>query len=88
MTRFFLDRNGNYYETLTDVGQPPAGHRNVPQRPSADHQWRGQAWVFVPPPPPSPAETARRAKIQADRAALEAAAGLTLDEIRDVLRLG
>lgn len=37
MGRFFI-RNGNYFETVTDV-ETPAGAVEVPQRPSAYHVW-------------------------------------------------
>ena len=69
---YFLDSNGNYFETITAVGTPD-GATPVPKRPSADHQWQGGAWVFVDPgpqsPPPVPAEITKVQFVRAMRAA-------------------
>lgn len=48
MGMYFLNENGDYYETVTDI-ETNDGHTSVPQRPSADHQWQSGAWVEVTP---------------------------------------
>src|SRR5690606_34120997 len=34
----------------------PEGAISVPLKPSADHEWDGEAWVHVAPPEPTPEE--------------------------------
>lgn len=54
MAQYFIDANGNYYETLTDVKAPP-GTVSVPQRPGPWHTWSGSAWEEgAAPLPPVP----------------------------------
>lgn len=52
MARFFV-KDGNYFETITDVepdetGVWSDGRIEVPQKPSADHEWRNGGWVSAP----------------------------------------
>lgn len=44
MPTTFVDQNGNYYETITDVPAKP-GHTEVPKRPDPLRRWDGNAWV-------------------------------------------
>jgi len=53
MTRFFVDQNGNYYETLTDK-EAPEGHAVAPQKPGQNYEWDGSVWVPTTPPPAFP----------------------------------
>ena len=50
MAKYFIDENGNYYETTVDV-ETPAGQQVVTQRPSVDWIRSGNSWVYVEPTP-------------------------------------
>ncbi len=50
MAKYFIDENGNYYETTTDI-EIPAGQQVVTQRPSVDWIRSGNSWVYVEPTP-------------------------------------
>jgi len=45
MAKHFLDKNGNYYETIEDVADTPQGAIVVPQRPGPYDTWDGSKWV-------------------------------------------
>lgn len=50
MSQFFF-RNGDYFETVTDISEwPDDGRVEVPQRPSAEYTWDGTQWVYSPLP--------------------------------------
>lgn len=66
MPYYFLDANGQYYETITEIDTPES-HIAVPQRPQPWSEWDGSAWV-TGDEPQVPIED-RRATATLDRAA-------------------
>lgn len=46
----------NSAPTPEQLAAYPEGTVEVPLKPSADHEWDGEAWVYVAPPEPTPEE--------------------------------
>ena len=86
---FYHPQNG-YWQAIggADVSRYPAGTIEVPLKPSAQHQWDGSAWVPIPPDPAKQAAAeAKAARINASKAKISQALGLTVDEIKEALGL-
>lgn len=60
MERFFIDKNGNYFEAIDPIPTPD-GATVVPQRPAAHWDWDGDEWVEGQSEPPT------RADVNAER---------------------
>lgn len=67
MPKYFLDSQGGYFETITDV-PTPAGATAVTRRPAAHWEWNGSTWIEGEQPNPVPPSVT---KLQLRNACLE-----------------